>query len=66
MQSLNSRFKESIIKFDSKRYKLIISFLVRERSLICFSFAKVAIILTILAVSVQLTCASSFLQTLLC
>ena len=61
MQSLNSLFKESIIKFDSERYKLIISFLVRERSLICFSFAKVAIIHTILAVSVKLTCANSFL-----
>ena len=63
MQSQNSLFKESIIKFDSERYKLIISFLVRERSLIFFRllFAKVAIILTILEVSVKLTCASSFL-----
>ena len=56
MQPQNSVFKESIMKFDSERYTLIISFLVRERSLIFFSFGKVAIILnTLLAVSVKLT-----------
>ena len=53
MQPQNSLFKESIIKFDSERYTLF--FPCEGEKFIFFSFAKVAIILSILTVSVKLT-----------
>ena len=54
MQPQNSLFKESIIKFDSERYTLFFP-CEGEKFDFFFSFAKVAIILTILTVSVKLT-----------